>query len=215
MLCAITLKFCKASLLGLVVFLNHTVMRLVKKLYMVLEVWEKWFPHMQILWYIFTLDVKWHSNQNQNDYLSNKSNWNFNDHRFTLFTKRSHINTQKRLKAASISWSVTISRSLIYLPIDGSTVRRSFQTLPCVSMWALGDEGEAMIIEANHRHICWAHERNDQSALFRNLLNSALSWTWDWHEDWHEREEIVESLFLFSLRTKCRVRKLSDFFKKS
>ncbi len=38
---------------------------------------------------------------------------------------------------------------------------------------ALGEEREAMIIEANHRRICWAHENNDQSALFKNLLNSA------------------------------------------
>ncbi len=37
----------------------------------------------------------------------------------------------------------------------------------------LGEEREAMIIEANHRHICWAREHNDQSALFKNPLNSA------------------------------------------
>ncbi len=37
----------------------------------------------------------------------------------------------------------------------------------------LVEESEAMIIEANHRRICWAHEHNDQSALFKNLLNSA------------------------------------------
>ncbi len=38
---------------------------------------------------------------------------------------------------------------------------------------ALGEECEAMIIEANQRPICWAREHNDQSALFNNPLNSA------------------------------------------
>ncbi len=38
---------------------------------------------------------------------------------------------------------------------------------------ALGEEREAMIIEANHRPICWAREHDDQSALFNNPLNSA------------------------------------------
>ncbi len=37
----------------------------------------------------------------------------------------------------------------------------------------LGEEREAMSIEDNHRRICWAREHNDQSALFKNLLNSA------------------------------------------
>ncbi len=30
-----------------------------------------------------------------------------------------------------------------------------------------------MIIEAKHSHICWALEHDDQSALCKNLLNSA------------------------------------------
>ncbi len=38
---------------------------------------------------------------------------------------------------------------------------------------ALGEECEVMIIEANHRPICWAREHNDQSVLLNNLLNSA------------------------------------------
>ncbi len=32
---------------------------------------------------------------------------------------------------------------------------------------------EAMIIVANHRHICWVREHNGQSKMFKNLLNSA------------------------------------------
>ncbi len=36
----------------------------------------------------------------------------------------------------------------------------------------LGEECEAMIIEANHRPFCCAREHNDQSALFNNPLNS-------------------------------------------
>ncbi len=38
---------------------------------------------------------------------------------------------------------------------------------------ALGEEREAMINVVNHRCICWMREHNDQSALFKNLLNSA------------------------------------------
>ncbi len=47
-----------------------------------------------------------------------------NNHRFMLFTERLHRSTWERLKAASISWSVTISGSLIYLHIDRSADRR-------------------------------------------------------------------------------------------
>ncbi len=39
---------------------------------------------------------------------------------------------------------------------------------------ALGEECEAMIIEANHRCICWAREQWPIS-LFNNPLNSAQS----------------------------------------
>ncbi len=53
------------------------------------------------------------------------------------------------------------------------TDRRVFQTLPCVSVWALGEERETMIIVANHSHICWAREHYGQSAVFKNPLNSA------------------------------------------
>ncbi len=45
--------------------------------------------------------------------------------------------------------------------------------LPCGSMWALGEEGKAMIIVVYHSHICWALKHNYQPALFKNLLNSA------------------------------------------
>ncbi len=49
-----------------------------------------------------------------------------------------------------------------------------FQMLPCASVWAvLGEEREAMIIEANHSHICWACEHIGQSDRLKNLLNSA------------------------------------------
>ncbi len=40
---------------------------------------------------------------------------------------------------------------------------------------ALGEECEGMIIEANHRPICWAREHNDQSALFNNPRKSNFS----------------------------------------
>ncbi len=40
------------------------------------------------------------------------------------------------------------------------------------SAWKL-HEHEAMIIVANHSHICWVHAHNDQSAMFKNPLNSA------------------------------------------
>ncbi len=39
---------------------------------------------------------------------------------------------------------------------------------------ALGEECEAMIIEANHRPICWAREQC-QSALFNNPLTALKS----------------------------------------
>ncbi len=42
----------------------------------------------------------------------------------------------------------------------------------CLCVWALGEEHEEMMIEANHSRICWVCEHNDQSALFENLLNS-------------------------------------------
>ncbi len=44
--------------------------------------------------------------------------------------------------------------------------------LPCASVWALGEEREAMIIVANHSHICWVREHYGQSAVFKNPLNS-------------------------------------------
>ncbi len=70
----------------------------------------------------------------------------------------------------SISGSVTISGSLIYPQIDGSADRCGFQTLSCASVWVLGEDREAMIIVANHRHICWAREHNDQSAFKSQIL---------------------------------------------
>ncbi len=44
--------------------------------------------------------------------------------------------------------------------------------LPCASVWALGEEREAMIIVADHSHICWVREHYGQSAVFKNPLNS-------------------------------------------
>ncbi len=42
----------------------------------------------------------------------------YNDHCFTPFTERLHRSTRERLKATSISGSVTVSGSLVYLQID-------------------------------------------------------------------------------------------------
>ncbi len=45
--------------------------------------------------------------------------------------------------------------------------------LACASVWAaLGEEHEAMITVANHRHFCWAHEHSGQSTVFKNPLSS-------------------------------------------
>ncbi len=45
--------------------------------------------------------------------------------------------------------------------------------LPCTSVCALIEECEAMIIEANHSHICWAREHYGQSARFKKGLKIA------------------------------------------
>ncbi len=44
--------------------------------------------------------------------------------------------------------------------------------LTCASVWALSEEHEAMIIVANHSHIGWECEHYEQSAVFKNPLNS-------------------------------------------
>ncbi len=65
-------------------------------------------------------------------------------------------------------------RKSVYVQIyQGSADRRGFQMLLCASVWALAEEREAMIIEANHSNICWTHKHYGQSVLFKNPLNSA------------------------------------------
>jgi len=50
-----------------------------------------------------------------------------------------------------------------------STDSRGFQTLQCVSVQALGEELEAMIIVANQRPNCWARKHSGQSEVFKSV----------------------------------------------
>ncbi len=45
--------------------------------------------------------------------------------------------------------------------------------LLCTSVWALGEEREAMIIVTYHSQICWVREHIGQSAVFKNQLKGA------------------------------------------
>ncbi len=78
----------------------------------------------------------------------------YNDHCFTPFTERLHRSTRERLKATSISGSVTVSGSLIYLQIDR------------ILGWSNDHCSQSVIFIESREH-------NDQSVLFKNLLNSA------------------------------------------